>query len=346
MTKKPSKQLRVLLAALSLSLTSALLATPAHAQAPMAKTQVPGYYRIMVGSIEVTALLDGVMQLDKSLLQNAKDKELNRALDRMFVGNPKMGTAVNAYLINTGKNLVLVDAGAAGLFGPSLGNLAQNMKAAGYSPEQVDHIVITHLHADHVGGINDPSGKPLFPNALVSVSQAENDFWLSKEIAAKAPPAMQSFFQMAQASAAPYQASGQWKPLAGDGTGEIVPGITAVNASGHTPGHRIYVVESQGQRLVITGDMLHAHAIQFANPGVAIQFDADQKKAIALRRDILKRVADEKSFMSGAHLPFPGIGHVISEGKGSYRWVPVEFSPMPTSAAVASTADTHAGHAH
>ena len=343
--QKPSKLLRVLLAALALSSMSTLLTAPAYAEAPMAKTQVPGYYRIMVGSIEVTALLDGVMQLDKSLLQHAEDKKLNRALDRMFVGNPKMTTAVNAYLINTGKNLVLVDAGAAGLFGPTLGNLVQNLKAAGYSPEQVDHIVITHLHADHVGGINDQAGKPLFPNASVSVSQAENDFWLSKDIAAKAPPAMQGFFQMAQASAAPYQASGQWKPIPGAGTGEIVPGITAVNASGHTPGHRIYIVESQGQKLVITGDMLHAHAIQFSNPGVAIQFDADQKKAIAMRRDILKRVADEKSFMSGAHLPFPGIGHVIPEGKGSYRWVPVEFNPTP-SAAVVNTAAAHADHAH
>lgn len=343
--QKPSKLLRVLLAALALSSMSTLLTAPAYAEAPMAKTQVPGYYRIMVGSIEVTALLDGVMQLDKNLLQHAEEKELNRALDRMFVGNPKMTTAVNAYLINTGKNLVLVDAGAAGLFGPTLGNLVQNLKAAGYSPEQVDHIVITHLHADHVGGINDQAGKPLFPNASVSVSQAENDFWLSKDIAAKAPPAMQGFFQMAQASAAPYQASGQWKPIPGAGTGEIVPGITAVNASGHTPGHRIYIVESQGQKLVITGDMLHAHAIQFSNPGVAIQFDADQKKAIAMRRDILKRVADEKSFMSGAHLPFPGIGHVIPEGKGSYRWVPVEFNPTP-SAAVVNTAAAHADHAH
>lgn len=343
--QKPSKLLRVLLAALALSSMSTLLTAPAYAEAPMVKTQVPGYYRIMVGSIEVTALLDGVMQLDKNLLQHAEEKELNRALDRMFVGNPKMTTAVNAYLINTGKNLVLVDAGAAGLFGPTLGNLVQNLKAAGYSPEQVDHIVITHLHADHVGGINDQAGKPLFPNASVSVSQAENDFWLSKDIAAKAPPAMQGFFQMAQASAAPYQASGQWKPIPGAGTGEIVPGITAVNASGHTPGHRIYIVESQGQKLVITGDMLHAHAIQFSNPGVAIQFDADQKKAIAMRRDILKRVADEKSFMSGAHLPFPGIGHVIPEGKGSYRWVPVEFNPTP-SAAVVNTAAAHADHAH
>lgn len=343
--QKPSKLLRVLLAVLALSSTSTLLTAPAYAEAPMAKTQVPGYYRIMVGSIEVTALLDGVMQIDKNFLQHAEEKELNRALDRMFVGNPKMTTAVNAYLINTGKNLVLVDAGAAGLFGPTLGNLVQNLKAAGYSPEQVDHIVITHLHADHVGGINDQAGKPLFPNASVSVSQAENDFWLSKDIAAKAPPAMQGFFQMAQASAAPYQASGQWKPIPGAGTGEIVPGITAVNASGHTPGHRIYIVESQGQKLVITGDMLHAHAIQFSNPGVAIQFDADQKKAIAMRRDILKRVADEKSFMSGAHLPFPGIGHVIPEGKGSYRWVPVEFNPTP-SAAVVNTAAAHADHAH
>lgn len=343
--QKPSKLLRVLLAALALSSMSTLLTAPAYAEAPMAKTQVPGYYRIMVGSIEVTALLDGVMQIDKNFLQHAEEKELNRALDRMFVGNPKMTTAVNAYLINTGKNLVLVDAGAAGLFGPTLGNLVQNLKAAGYSPEQVDHIVITHLHADHVGGINDQAGKPLFPNASVSVSQAENDFWLSKDIAAKAPPAMQGFFQMAQASAAPYQASGQWKPIPGAGTGEIVPGITAVNASGHTPGHRIYIVESQGQKLVITGDMLHAHAIQFSNPGVAIQFDADQKKAIAMRRDILKRVADEKSFMSGAHLPFPGIGHVIPEGKGSYRWVPVEFNPTP-SAAVVNTAAAHADHAH
>lgn len=343
--QKPSKLLRVLLAVLALSSTSTLLTAPAYAEAPMAKTQVPGYYRIMVGSIEVTALLDGVMQLDKSLLQHAEDKELNRALDRMFVGNPKMTTAVNAYLINTGKNLVLVDAGAAGLFGPTLGNLVQNLKAAGYSPEQVDRVVITHLHADHVGGINDQAGKPIFPNATVSVSQAENDFWLSKDIAAKASPAMQGFFQMAQASAAPYQASGQWKPIPGDGTGEIVPGITAVNASGHTPGHRIYIVESQGQKLVITGDMLHAHAIQFSNPGVAMKFDVDQKKAIAMRRDILKRVADEKSFMSGAHLPFPGIGHVVPEGKGSYRWVPVEFNPTP-SAAVANTAAAHTNHAH
>lgn len=325
---KLSRLFTALIASSALSSAALLPMSPAHAAAPMVHAQVPGYYRLMVGSIEVTALFDGAMQLDKGLLQHADEKTLNRALDRLFVGNPKMNTAVNAYLINTGKHLVLVDAGAAGLFGPTLGNLLQNMKAAGYQPEQVDRIIITHLHADHVGGLNDAEGKPVFPQADVYVSKAENDFWLSKEIAAGAPKEMQPFFKMAQDSAAPYQASGHWKTLAGDGTGEVVPGIQAVNASGHTPGHRVYVVESQGQKFFITGDLLHAHAIQFAHPEVAIQFDTDQKKAVATRREILKRVASEKSLMAGAHLPFPGIGHVTPEGKGSYRWVPVEFTPL------------------
>ncbi len=332
---KLSRLLTAIIASAAFSGAALLSVSPAHAAAPMVHTQVPGYYRLMVGTIEVTALFDGAMQLDKGLLQHANEKTLNRALDRMFVGNPKMNTAVNAYLINTGKHLVLVDAGAAGLFGPTLGNLLQNMKAAGYQPEQVDRVIITHLHADHVGGINDTQGKPVFPQADVYVSKAENDFWLSKEIAAGAPKEMQPFFKMAQDSAAPYQASGHWKTLPGDGTGDVVPGIQAVDASGHTPGHRVYVVESQGQKLVITGDLFHAHAIQFAEPGVSIQFDADPTKAIATRREILKRVASEKSLMAGAHLPFPGMGHVITEGKGSYRWVPVQFSPLPPAVAVA-----------
>lgn len=332
---KISRLFTALIASTAISGAALLPIAPALAAAPMVHTQAPGYYRLMVGNIEVTALFDGAMQLDKGLLQHANEKTLNRALDRMFVGNPKMNTAVNAYLINTGKHLVLVDAGAAGLFGPTLGNLLQNMKAAGYQPEQVDRVIITHLHADHVGGINDTQGKPVFPQADVYVSKAENDFWLSKDIAAGAPKEMQPFFKMAQDSAAPYQASGHWKTLPGDGTGEVVPGIQAINTAGHTPGHRVYEVESQGQKLVITGDLFHAHAIQFAEPGVSIQFDADPTKAIAMRRQTLKRVASEKSLMAGAHLPFPGIGHVISEGKDSYRWVPVQFSPLPPAAAVA-----------
>ena len=302
----------------------------AQAEAPKAETQVPGYYRIQLGQFEITALYDGAIELDAKLLRHAKAADLNRLLSRMFVGNPKMQTAVNAYLINTGSHLVLVDTGAAKLFGPSLGYVLQNMKAAGYEPDQVDTVVITHLHGDHMGGLNDASGQPIFPKARVLVSQADNDFWLSQKVAEEAPAKAQPYFKMARDTVAPYLASGQWHTFS-DGS-VLVPGIEAVKANGHTPGHTAYAVESEGQKLLIWGDVVHAHAVQFARPGVSIEFDVDQKQAIATRRSLMKAMAASKSLVAGMHLPFPGLGHVRAEGKGSYSWVPIEFGPLPKGA--------------
>lgn len=304
------------------------LAPLARAEAPKAQTQVPGYYRMQLGQFEITALYDGSILLDTKLLHNAKPADLDRLLARMFVGNPKMQTAVNAYLINTGNHLVLVDTGAAKLFGPTLGYVMENMKAAGYTPEQVDTVVITHLHGDHMGGINDAAGKPVFTKATIWVAQADHDFWLSEKTAAASPETMQPFFKMARDTAAPYLASGGWKTFT-EGT-ELVPGITAVKASGHTPGHTAYAVTSAGQKLLIWGDLVHAHAVQFAKPGVSIEFDVDQQQAIATRKAIMQEMAASKTMVAGMHLPFPGIGHVRAEGKGSYAWVPIEFSLLPT----------------
>ncbi len=303
------------------------LAPPVRAEAPKVLTQVPGYYRTQLGQFEITALFDGAIELDTKLLKHTSADELQRLLARMFVGNPKMQTAVNAYLVNTGANLVLVDTGAAKLFGPSLGYVVRNMKAAGYDPAQVDTVVITHLHADHVGGLNDAGGQPLFTKARILVAQADSDFWLSQKIADGAPKEVQPFFKMARDSAAPYLASGQWKTFT-EGS-ELVPGIRAVRADGHTPGHTAYEVESAGQKLLIWGDLVHAHAVQFARPGVSIEFDIDQKQAIATRRRIMKAVAASKSLVAGMHLPFPGIGHVRADGKDRYAWVPIEFAPLP-----------------
>lgn len=307
-----------------------LLAPLARAEAPMAGTQVPGYYRMQLGQFEVTALYDGAIELDVKLLHHAKPADLGRLLARMFVGNPKMQTAVNAYLINTGRNLVLVDTGAAKLFGPSLGFVMQNMKAAGYEPAQVDTVVVTHLHGDHMGGLNDADGKPLFPKAKILVAQADNDFWLSQKVADAAPEGFRRFFKMARDTAAPYIAAGQWQTF-GDDT-VLVPGVRAVKANGHTPGHTAYEVESDGKTLLIWGDVVHAHAVQFARPGVSIEFDTDQKQAIATRRALMKAMAKSKSLVAGMHLPFPGIGHVRAEGKGSYAWVPIEYAPLAKAA--------------
>jgi glyoxylase-like metal-dependent hydrolase (beta-lactamase superfamily II) len=201
------------------------------------------------------------------------------------------------------------------------------MKAAGYEPDQVDTVIITHLHGDHMGGLNDGDGKRLFPKATVFVSKEDNDFWLSQKIADDAPADRQPAFKKARDSAAPYLASGQWKTFTQGSV--LVPGIQAVNAYGHTPGHTAYALESNGEKLLIWGDLVHAHAVQFARPDVAIEFDTDQKQAVATRRRIMKAMTASKSLVAGMHLPFPGIGHVRADGKDSYSWVPIEFGPLP-----------------
>lgn len=315
--------------ALLLALASAALLafSPAsRSEAPQVKTQVPGYYRTQLGQFEVTALFDGALELDTQLLKNTPQADLGKLLERMFVGNPKMQTAVNAYLINTGKHLVLVDAGAAQVFGPGLGQVLQNLKAAGYDPAQVDTVVVTHLHGDHMGGLNDANGQPVFAKARVLVPQGEQEFWLSEKASAAAPEKMRPYFKLAQNTAAPYQARGKWQTFA-SGT-ELVPGIRAVEASGHTPGHTAYAITSQDQTLFIWGDIVHAHAVQFAHPGIAIEFDVDPQQAIATRRALMREMAKSRTLVAGMHLPFPGMGHIRAEGEDSFAWVPVEFSPL------------------
>lgn len=304
-----------------------LLATGlASAGAPAQKTQVPGYYRLHLGGTEVTALYDGMIKLDTKLLKNTSDKEVGKLLARMFLEGPAVQTAVNGYLINAGGKLVLVDAGAAKLFGPTLGHIAENLKAAGHAPEQVDAVLVTHLHGDHVNGLVDAEGNAVFPNAEIWSAKADNDFWLSEAIAAKAPKEFQPFFKMARDAAAPYVRSGRWKTFADDR--EILPGISSVAARGHTPGHSGYLVGGGAQRLLIWGDIVHNHAVQFARPGVAIEYDNDPKAAVATRKAIFARAAKEKLLVAGMHLPFPGIGHVRKEASG-YSWVPIEFAPLP-----------------
>lgn len=293
-----------------------------HAAAPMVKTQAPGFYRMMLGSFEVTALSDGTVDLPvEKLLTNTKPKQVNRALSGWFLSSP-VETSVNGYLINTGQKLVLIDAGAAGLFGPTLGKLADNLKAAGYTPDQVDEIYITHMHPDHVGGLAN-GDQAAFPNAIVRADQYEADFWLSEANMAKAPEESKTFYQGAMASLKPYVAAGKFKPFTGDTA--LAPGVSAVAARGHTAGHTIYVVESQGQKLVLWGDLMHVAAVQFANPSVTFQFDTDSKAAAMQRKKAYSDAAKHGYWVAAAHLAFPGIGHIRSEGKG-YVWVPANYS--------------------
>lgn len=319
------------LAPWALSLLTVMAAPAVRAEAPQVRTQVPGYYRQMLGAFEVTSLYDGQITLDAKLLQNTTPRQVQTLLAKMFRANPTP-TAVIAYLVNTGNKLVLVDAGAAKVFGPTLGQVLSNLKAAGYDPAQVDAVLITHMHGDHVGGLLGPDGQPAFPNAQVYADKADAEHWLSPEVAAKAPDAAKGFFKMAQDAIAPYAKAGHFKTFEGDA--EIVSGVKSVNEHGHTPGHTGYLFESKGQKLLVWGDVVHNGAVQFPQPKVTIEFDSDPAKALATRLKLFGWTAKEAFLVAGAHLPFPGVGHVRADGKGSYTWVPIDFAPIAPAASI------------
>ena len=303
-----------------------VLAAGAHAAAPQVKTQAPGFYRTMLGDFEVTALFDGVIELTpKELLTNTTHSQVAKLLERSFEAD-KVPTSVNSYLINTGEKLVLVDTGAADKFGPTLGKLQANLKAAGYQPEQVDMVLITHMHGDHVGGLV-VDGKLAFPNATVHAGKKDADFWLSEAVMKKAPAEAQMFFKAAQDSLNPYVQAGKFKPITSNA--ELVPGIKALAAHGHTPGHTIYTIESKGQKLVLWGDLMHVAAVQFPQPQVTISFDIDSKAAAVQRKKAYADAVKGRYLVGSAHLPFPGLGHLRAEGKG-YAWVPVDYAPVAT----------------
>ena len=308
--------------ALAAALTAVAVST--FAAGPMVKTQAPGYYRIMLGDFEVTAISDGTVKLPMKDLLNAPAAKVDAALKKNFISYP-VETSVNAYLINTGSKLVLVDTGAAGLFGPTLGNLMANLKASGYQPEQVDEIYITHMHPDHVGGLMNGTAMA-FPNATLRIDKADTDFWLSEAKMKAAPKDSQDFFQGAMASVNPYVAAGKLKTFEG-GT-ELVPGIKAMATHGHTAGHSVYAVESKGQKLMLWGDLMHVAAVQFDDPSVTIKFDTETKAAAKERIKAYADAAKDGYLVGSSHIAFPGLGHVRKASGRSFTWVPMNYTSL------------------
>jgi glyoxylase-like metal-dependent hydrolase (beta-lactamase superfamily II) len=319
--RKPMRFVAALLAALA-----GLVAVPnaALAAVPQHHDQQPGFYRLKVGDLEVTALYDGTRVFDPQWLNGTK-----ATMDGVVKGlneDPHMLDVVDSgFLVNTGKQLILVDAGAGTWWGGgALGRLVGSLRSAGYTPEEVDLVLVTHLHSDHVGGLTTQDGKRVFPNAEVYVAKAESDFWLSPEIAAKAPKDAQPFFQSAQAIAAPYIKAGKWHTFTGSET--IVDGMQLVPLPGHTPGHTGYEFSSIGQKILFWGDTIHAQRVQFPHPEVTAVFDIDPAAALATRNQLLPKLAGGDVLIAGPHSSvFPPVGRLRKEGSG-YSWVPVVFT--------------------
>lgn len=306
----------------ALLLGTALVAAPALATAPMAHTTAPSYYRMMLGDFEVTALSDGTSPMPvQQLLTGITPAQTEQALKAAFQPLP-YEMNFNAFLVNTGSRLVLFDTGAGHLLGKDLGELAARIRACGYRPEQVDDIYITHMHPDHIGGLSE-QGRRVFPNAVVHANRHDADFWLSEAQRDKAPAAQREFFDDAMAALKPYIQAGRFKTFSDDA--QLAPGIRAVPLAGHTPGHTAYLVESKGRKMLVWGDVIHVPAVQFAQPQVAIHFDIDSPEAVAARERILAEAARNGYLVAGAHLSFPGLGHLRKDGSG-YRWIPVSYT--------------------
>lgn len=308
-------------AAVVVAIAGAFAAAAAQAAAPMAKFQAPGFYRTTLGDFEVTVLNDGTLDLPVNKLLKQPPAKTDAALAKVFEKSP-IQTSVNGFLINTGSKLVLIDAGAASLFGPTLGQLLGNLKASGYKPEQVDEIYITHMHSDHVGGLASNEQR-VFPNAIVRAGKLDADYYLSQANLDKAPPEGKDSFQGPMLSINPYVKAGKFQPIVANT--ELVPGIKSYFNGGHTVGHITYVIESKGQKLVLLGDLLHVQGVQFDDPGVGIQFDTDSTIAIAERKEAFAAAAKGGYLIGAAHLSFPGLGHVRAHGK-SYQYVPINYT--------------------
>jgi glyoxylase-like metal-dependent hydrolase (beta-lactamase superfamily II) len=296
-------------------------AQEAFAKAPLAAAQAPAFYRFRVGTLEITAITDGMLELPLALFPAAGKAAADPLLAKAHRAE-KMPTAVNAYVVNTGDKLILVDTGYGNMAGGSAGYLQDNLKAASLDPSQVDAVIITHLHPDHVGGLLDAQGKPVFASAALLVNDREHAFWNDEGAASRASADAQKFFKIAQEATKPYEKT---LHLYKDDE-ELAPGITAAIAPGHTPGHTTLRLSSGKDDMVIWGDIVHAAALQFARPEWAIAFDTDTAQAIETRKALFDRFAADGTLIAGMHLDFPGIGYVSREAQG-YSFQHAVWSP-------------------
>jgi glyoxylase-like metal-dependent hydrolase (beta-lactamase superfamily II) len=283
------------------------LAARAQASAEMMGPGTASFNRFKLGSFEVTTLLAGtrtVPDVQSIFGMNVSAEEFAGVSAENFIPADRSQFFFTPTIVNTGAELVLFDTGLApdGITGA--------LAAAGYTPDQVDVIVLTHMHGDHIGGLG-PAGAT-FPNARFVTGQAEFDHW-------------------AQAGNEGFDAN--VKPLAekttfiGDG-GSVASGITSMSAYGHTPGHMIYMLESDGAALAITADTANHYVWSLAYPDWEVKFDMDKANAAASRKTVYGMLAADKLPFIGYHMPFPAMGYVEPRGEGGFRYVPASYQTM------------------
>ncbi|MEJ8572979.1 MBL fold metallo-hydrolase [Microbaculum marinum] len=279
-------------------------------------TQIPGVYHRRIGDIVVTALSDGYFVTEREMTRNLPEAERNQALAAAF--RDTLAFSVNAFLIYSKGRLALLETGSGKYLGPTLGHLPANLEAAGVAPDDIDTVLLTHMHPDHSAGLTDmETGRRHFGNAELVVHENEPRHWFDDEPMSRASDLYkQLHFQMTREQVQPYL--DRMRTFV---DGEVFPGVRAIPSAGHTPGHTSYLIESGKDRLLIWGDTIHIPEVQFARPEITMVPDTDPDAAAATRRRILEMAAQEQFLVTGMHMHFPGFGHVSKEGD-AYRFHP------------------------
>ena len=278
--------------------------------------QIPGVYHRKVGDIVVTAVSDGYLDGDVSVLQGIDHAQAEAEMAEVF--RPARRTSVNTFIVHSGGRRALIDTGSSTYLGPTAGRLPANLAAAGVAPEDIDAILLTHMHPDHSAGLSDrDTGVRLFPKAELAMHENEPVHWRDDSAMGRATERERLlYFQAGREQIQPY---GDAMRLFREG--EVFQGITAVPAHGHTPGHTAYLIESGGECLFIWGDTVHVPEIQVPHPEVTIAFDTDPQAAAASRARLFDMAAADRLCVAGMHLHFPGFANLVRNGAG-YRLIP------------------------
>lgn len=292
---------------------------PAHAAAPLLGPSHPNHYRFKLGAFEVTTIWDGAIELDGPhpiFGANQPAEAVQKLAAENFLPEKRMSISFTPVIVNTGKEVILFDTGNPPARRPHAGKLAAALEQAGFKPGHIDLVVITHCHPDHIGGLMQ-EGKPLFPNARYVIGETEYGFWSNKDRLSGSTEANAKLVQSNVEALAEKMTF--IKPDA-----EAAPGIRAVEAFGHTPGHMAYHIESDGKRFLIWADITNHYVASLQRPDWHVRFDMDKEMAAATRKRILDMAAAGKMPVTGYHMPFPAIGFVEKKD-GGYRWAPASY---------------------
>ncbi len=288
--------------------------------APALPRPGPGLARLPLGRWTVSSVSDGSfeMPLREGFVRNAPLGQVQAALRDAGLPTDRISIPLSALLVDTGANRVLIDAGTGGFGAPTSGRLLVHLEGAGVDPASIDTVLISHFHGDHINGLRDRQGNAVFPKARVLVPAAEWNWWMDDARMNAAPIAQRGAFTAVRRVFAPMAASVE-RFVPGR---ELLPGITAVAAYGHTPGHTMFMLTEGGQRLLYWGDLTNVAALFVRNPDWAVSFDMDADAARRTRRRVMEMAVAEGLLVAGFHLPRPGVGRLERRGRG------YDFAPL------------------